>query len=45
VKDDGSGSYLNELHINNTIDPSPYFDLPLNAKENPDQNSTCVQDS
>lgn len=44
VKDDGSGSYLNELKITNTIDPSPYFDLPLNAKENPDQIPTCLQD-
>jgi murein DD-endopeptidase MepM/ murein hydrolase activator NlpD len=34
VKDDGSGSFLNELKIQNTLDPSPYFDLPLNGKSN-----------
>ena len=34
VRDDGSGGYLNELDIKNTLDPSPYFNLPLNAKEN-----------
>lgn len=34
VKDDGSGRFLNELKINNTLDPSPYFGLPLNADEN-----------
>jgi len=34
VKDDGNGSFLNELKIENTIDPSPYFGLPLNAKTN-----------
>jgi len=31
VRDDGSGRYLNELEFENTIDPSPYFNLPLNA--------------
>ena len=30
VRDDGSGGYLNELEINNTYDPSPYFGLLLN---------------
>ncbi|MGI6251650.1 MAG: M23 family metallopeptidase [Anaerolineaceae bacterium] len=32
VKDDGEGQYLNELQIKNTIDPSKYFGLNLNAK-------------
>lgn len=32
VKDDGSGNYLNELDIANTLDPSPYFGFNLNAK-------------
>ena len=41
VKDDGSGKYLNELDIKNTIDPSPYFNLPLNAKENKDIIPVC----
>ena len=34
VKDNGKGSFLNELEIENTLDPSPYFGLRLNAKEN-----------
>jgi hypothetical protein len=32
VKDDGSGNYLNELDIANTLDPTPYFGFELNAK-------------
>lgn len=32
VLDDGSGRFLNELEIQNTLDPSPYFGLELNAK-------------
>jgi hypothetical protein len=35
VKDDGNGSFLNELKIQNTLDPSPYLGLPLDANENP----------
>jgi hypothetical protein len=31
VKDDGQGKYLNELSIQNTLDPSPYLGLILNA--------------
>jgi hypothetical protein len=31
VRDDGSGKFMNELRIQNTLDPSPYFGLPLNA--------------
>jgi peptidoglycan LD-endopeptidase LytH len=31
VMDDGRGGYKNELEIVNTIDPSPYLGLPLNA--------------
>ena len=41
VKDDGNGFYLNELDIGNTLDPSPYFGLPLNAGDNPDEVPTC----
>ena len=33
VKDDGQGKFLNELDINNTLNPSPYFNLILNAAE------------
>jgi len=32
VLDDGLGNFRNELEIRNTLDPSPYFGLPLNAK-------------
>jgi len=31
VKDDGKGHYLNELRIENTYDPSPYFGMDLRA--------------
>lgn len=41
VKDDGQGSFLNELKIQYTLDPSPYFDLPLNGKENRDTIPVC----
>ena len=41
VKDDGFGNYTNELEINNTYDPSPYFGMPLNANENTDVIPVC----
>jgi len=41
VKDDGFGNFTNELDINNTYDPSPYFGLPLNANENTDTIPVC----
>ena len=31
VKDNGQGRFLNELDSNNTLDPSPYLGLSLNA--------------
>jgi len=42
VKDDGQGSFLNELKIQNTLDPSPYFDLPLNGNENINEIPVCT---
>ena len=33
VLDDGSGQFRNELEITNTVDPSPYFGIRLNAKK------------
>lgn len=33
VRDDGQGKFLNELEIENTLDPSPYFNIGLNAGE------------
>ncbi|MDO9546539.1 MAG: M23 family metallopeptidase [Pelolinea sp.] len=41
IKDDGQGSFLNELEIENTIDPSPYFNLDLNGKMNRDIIPIC----
>jgi len=41
VKDDGQGGFLNELEIKNTYDPSPYFNMDLNAKTNADQVPLC----
>jgi murein DD-endopeptidase MepM/ murein hydrolase activator NlpD len=43
VKDDGQGSFLNELKIQNTLDPSPYFDLPLNGSSNQDTIPICPE--
>lgn len=40
VKDD-HGTFMNELDINNTYDPSPYFGLSLNARQNVDEIPTC----
>ena len=45
VKDDGSGNYLNELEIKNTLDPSPYFGLELNSKTNTNIIPVCSQTS
>ncbi len=41
VKDD-NGHFMNELDINNTYDPSPYFGLALNADINRDQIPVCA---
>ena len=41
VKDGGESKFLNELDIRNTYDPSPYFGLPLNQHENPDDFAAC----
>lgn len=43
VKDDGNGQFLNELEIKNTLDPSPYFGMALNASENSNLIPTCSQ--
>lgn len=42
VKDDGDGAFLNELEIRNTLDPSPYFGLSLNARENRETIPVCA---
>lgn len=41
VLDDGKGSFRNELDINNTLDPSPYLGLSLNAKKSDGEVSVC----
>ena len=45
VKDDGQGSFRNELEIKNTLDPSPYLGMILNARKNPDQVPTCESET
>jgi murein DD-endopeptidase MepM/ murein hydrolase activator NlpD len=42
ILDDGRGSYRNELKIENTLDPSPYLGLALNAHHNQNQIVTCT---
>ncbi len=42
VLDDGQGGYRNELEIQNTLDPSPYFNLRVNAKDQPDDIPHCT---
>ena len=41
VEDNGSGQFKNELDIDNTLDPSPYLGVALNAYENRDQVPVC----
>jgi murein DD-endopeptidase MepM/ murein hydrolase activator NlpD len=41
VLDDGKGSIRNELEMENTLDPSPYLGLPLNAVSNPNRIPVC----
>jgi hypothetical protein len=43
VKDDGKGNFLNELEIKNTLDPSPYLGLRVNANTNLDTVPVCEQ--
>lgn len=41
VRDDGSGSFKNELEIANTYDPSEYFGYTLNADDDPEMPLVC----
>jgi len=41
VRDDGSGKFLNELKIGNTLDPSPYLGLNVNARQNRGEIPLC----
>lgn len=42
ILDDGQGNFRNELVFENTIDPSPYLGLALNAAENRNQIPVCL---
>ena len=41
VRDDGRGRFLNELDINNTLDPSPYLGMQVNVHNNPADIPLC----
>jgi murein DD-endopeptidase MepM/ murein hydrolase activator NlpD len=43
VKDDGRGNFLNELKIENTLDPSPYLGLRANAQADWSEPIPCTQ--
>ena len=42
IDKDANRQFMNELDIQNTYDPSPYFGLALNADVNKDQIPTCA---
>lgn len=42
VLDDGKGKFRNELEFRNTLDPSPYLGLPLNADQNKSEIPKCT---
>ena len=42
VRSDAAGKFLNELEIENTLDPSPYFGIPLNRHTAPDDIPLCA---
>ena len=42
VKDDGEGSFKNELEIRNTLDPSPYLGIDVNADRVGDAIVVCT---
>jgi murein DD-endopeptidase MepM/ murein hydrolase activator NlpD len=44
VKDDGQGRFLNELRLENTLDPSPYLGLDANAQADWSEPVTCRKD-
>ncbi len=44
IRSDDDGKFLNELAIANTVDPSPYFGLRLNAESNKNSVPLCGMD-
>jgi murein DD-endopeptidase MepM/ murein hydrolase activator NlpD len=45
VKDDGQGNFLNELRFQNTLDPSFYLGVPLNAGKIVEGIPSCLPES
>jgi hypothetical protein len=43
VKDDGRGEFMNELEIANTLDPSPYLGLMVNADRVGGEPAVCTE--
>jgi hypothetical protein len=43
VLDDGSGHFMSELNIRNTLDPSPYLGIEVNADRAGDELAVCTQ--
>jgi murein DD-endopeptidase MepM/ murein hydrolase activator NlpD len=43
VRDDGQGSFMNELEFRNTLDPSPYFGIELNARRAGNEPTICPE--
>ncbi|MBI9043850.1 MAG: hypothetical protein JEZ06_05150 [Anaerolineaceae bacterium] len=43
VQDDGTGKFKNELEIENTMDPSPYLQMNLNARTNEGDIPKCKE--
>jgi murein DD-endopeptidase MepM/ murein hydrolase activator NlpD len=43
VLDDGQGRYRNELDIRNTLDPSSYIGIEVNANQNQGEMPTCAK--
>jgi hypothetical protein len=41
VESDATGNFKNELEIENTLDPTPYLGLALNARANPETIPQC----
>ncbi len=44
VLDDGQGGYKNELKIENTLDPTPYFGFQLNGDQSEQSVPACVSE-
>jgi len=45
VRDDGAGRFLNELEFSNTLDPSPYLGIEVNAQRLGDGFAACAKDA